>query len=85
MRLVAMNIRHGGGDRVEKIAAFVASVSPHTLVLTEYRENQKGRMLRETFFAQGYAWQAAGSARPREHGLRCLEAAICDDHARRAF
>ncbi|HNL90721.1 MAG TPA: hypothetical protein PKH05_16705 [Nitrospira sp.] len=62
-----MNIRHGGGDRVPRIISFLAALSPDTVVLTEYRANEKGVFISENLRAQGYGWQAASSVEPKQN------------------
>src|SRR5580765_7918495 len=69
MRILTMNIRHGGGRRVARIVSFIAPLSADTVVLTEYRANEKGRSIGSDLFAQGYVWQAASSAEPKENSV----------------
>lgn len=69
MRIVTMNIRHGGGSRIPRIVAFLASLAPDTVVLTEYRANDKGISIGKDLRAQGYAWQAASSVEPKVNSV----------------
>ncbi len=45
-RIVALNIRHGGGRRVERLATRLLGYAADVLVLTEFRNNASGHMLR---------------------------------------
>jgi exonuclease III len=65
MRLLTLNIQHGGGARVGRLTEFIASQSPDTVILTEYRENDRGKSIRRDLLSQGYAWQAASSVDPK--------------------
>ena len=67
MRLLTINIQHGGGSRVARLLDFVISASPDVTVLSEYRENDRGRAIRAGLFSSGYCWQAASSIEPREN------------------
>ncbi len=69
MRLITMNIRHGGGRRIPRIMRFIASLSPDTVVLTEYRANDKGISMGEGLRAQGYPWQAASSVEAKQNSV----------------
>lgn len=69
MRLLTVNIQHGGGTRVDRIAAFLGSLAPDVAVLTEYREGESGKALRAKLSAQGYLWQAASSLEPKQNGV----------------
>jgi len=46
-RLLVWNIRHGGGDRVPGILAFIDAQAPDAVVLTEYRDNKQGKAIEE--------------------------------------
>jgi len=57
MRLLAWNIRAGGGTRIEAIAAALARHDAELLVLSEYRNGVAGGRLRAALAALGYRWQ----------------------------
>jgi exonuclease III len=54
LRLVAWNIRQGGGTRLAAIAAALARHEADILVLSEYRGGESGRRLVETLDVLGY-------------------------------
>ena len=60
MRLVAFNIRHGGGSRIARIQAVIAGHAPDVLILPEYRNNGAGEALRRWLADFGHGHQAAG-------------------------
>jgi exodeoxyribonuclease III len=55
MRLLAWNIRQGGGARLAAIAEALARHEADVLVLSEYRGGDSALRLRETLERQGYA------------------------------
>lgn len=73
MRLLALNIGHGGGGRVARIAQFVAKHEPDTVVISEFRDNRRGLELRHAFCELGLTWQAASSAAPTQNCV-CIAA-----------
>ena len=55
MRLVAWNIRQGGGSRLPAIAAALAQHDADVLVISEYRGGDSARRLREAIQRLGYS------------------------------
>jgi exonuclease III len=45
MRIVALNVRAGGGTRVAALLRYPDQHNPHTMVLTEWRRNQAGAQI----------------------------------------
>jgi hypothetical protein len=60
VRVVAFNIRHGGGSRIGRIEEVVASHEPDILILPEFRNNAAGEALRGWLREFGHRHQAAG-------------------------
>jgi len=56
MRIVAWNIRAGGGARLAAICAALARHDPDVLVLSEYRGGLAGDRLRAALNGLGYRW-----------------------------
>jgi exonuclease III len=52
-RVVALNIRAGGGKRIPAIRHFLQSHDPDVVVLTEWRDNRGGGVLREWAVSRG--------------------------------
>ena len=60
MKILAWNIRHGGGARVPRILAALERHRPDIVVLTEYRHNPGGEAISAGLDAMGLTFQAAG-------------------------
>ena len=58
MRIVTLNIRQGGGSRLEKLLSRILSLNADTLVLTEFRENKNAVVIKKVLTEVGYLWQA---------------------------
>jgi len=43
-RIVALNVRGGGGTRVDRLCRYLDTHDPHTVVITEWRDNATGRL-----------------------------------------
>src|SRR5688572_19579448 len=60
VKLVAFNIRHGGGSRIARIQDVIAGHAPDVLIVPEFRNNPAGTALRNWLTAFGHVHQAAG-------------------------
>jgi len=58
MRLLAWNIRAGGGVRIEAITAALVRHDAEILVLSEYRAGLAGARLRAALASRGYHWMS---------------------------
>jgi exonuclease III len=58
MKIVTLNIRQGGGGRLEKLLSRLLSLNVDTLVLTEFRENKNAVIIKNSLTEAGYLWQA---------------------------
>jgi exonuclease III len=58
------NIRHGGGMRAPALAERIATFTPDVVVLTEFRANAAGNLLKEHLASQGLHYQLAASSAP---------------------
>src|SRR5882757_9731747 len=45
-RIVSLNIRHGGGNRTNKLVDWIARQRPFAAVITEWRDNASGQQIR---------------------------------------
>src|SRR5437588_2926430 len=55
LRLLAWNIRQGGGTRLARIIAAIAQHEADVLVISEYRGGESGERLRAALASTGYA------------------------------
>lgn len=69
MRLLAWNIRQGGGARLAAIAAALARHDADVLVLSEYRGGEAALRLREMLAALGYRHATAAMPPPGRNGV----------------
>jgi exodeoxyribonuclease-3 len=53
IRIVSINIRHGGGDRVIGLGNWLLSKSPKVVVLPEWRNNPSGERIRKRLSDEG--------------------------------
>lgn len=65
MRLLTLNLRHGGGARMPALLGHLLSQPSDVLALCEHRHNDASRLLREGLAAAGYAHQCASQDAPR--------------------
>lgn len=69
MRLLTLNIRHGGGTRQRELTAFLAATEADVVVLTEYRANDVGLALRTAMREQGLQFQEASCNDPKVNSV----------------
>lgn len=69
MRLLTLNLRHGGGRRMPALLSFLLAGGADVLVLTEFRNNAAGTALRHGLLAAGYTHQMASHDAPRVNAI----------------
>lgn len=69
MKLVTLNIRHGGGKRIPAILDYLRSQSADLIVLTEFRSNSNAGALRSGLAAQGFHHFSEASVVPKENSV----------------
>src|SRR5271170_5139921 len=69
MRLLAWNIRQGGGTRLPAIAQAVARHEADILVISEYRGGDSANRLRTALTGLGYRHMTALTPPPRKNGV----------------
>lgn len=67
MKLITLNIQHGGGKRIPKILDFLQSQDADVIVLTEFRENANAEALRSGLTAKGFPYFSSASSDPKEN------------------
>ncbi len=58
MKFLSWNIQQGGGSRVLGILKFIAEQNPDVLVLSEFRNNKSGILIRQKLLEKSYFSQA---------------------------
>lgn len=54
LNILSWNIRQGGGNRVHTIVEKVVSLSPKVVILSEWRNNERGAQIRNLMLSKGY-------------------------------
>ena len=54
MKILSLNIRHGGGSRVDAIIEYLASEAFDVLVLSEFRNNKSGDKIKQFLLSNGF-------------------------------
>lgn len=80
MKLVSLNIRHGGGTRVPHIVSYLRNLAADVVVLSEFRENANANPLRSSLAAQGLTHFAAGSTAPKKNSVCIFSNAAFSSH-----
>ena len=57
MKIVSLNIRHGGGKRIRNILNYLEKYDSEIIVVTEYRNNENGDLLITYLQKQGYSFE----------------------------
>lgn len=69
LKILSWNIQQGGGTRVSKITKAIASINPDILVLSEFRNNKHGILLRTNFLKLGYHHHQVAKAKKEENSV----------------
>jgi len=69
MRLLTLNLRHGGGVRMAGLAERLVAADADVLVLSEYRHNEAAGELHRRLAGAGYLHRRASCHGPRVNGL----------------
>lgn len=72
MKLVTLNIQHGGGKRIPGILDYLQSQDADVIVLTEFRENSNAETLRSGLVAKGFHHFAGASVVPKKNTVCIL-------------
>lgn len=70
MKIITLNIQHGGGKRLHGILGFLESQDADTIVLTEFRENANARVLRAELKDMAFCHFASASKAPKNNSVR---------------
>lgn len=62
LSVLSWNIRQGGGSRVREICGAIAEMEANIVILSEYKNNDRGATIRASLLAQGYRYQGVSDA-----------------------
>lgn len=62
LKILSWNIQQGGGSRIAEIFKFLLSESPECIILSEFKNNERGLSLRSKLLQAGYIHQAITAA-----------------------
>jgi hypothetical protein len=54
LRIIALNLRQGGGKRIAQLAEWLLSKRPTVVVLSEWRNDQAGRLVTQALKDRGF-------------------------------
>lgn len=69
MKLLTLNIQHGGGKRIPQIIAYLKAQNADIIVLTEFRDNPNATTLRTKLAALSYSFFTCASKNPKENSV----------------
>ncbi len=72
IKILSWNIQQGGGSRVLKIINALKKERAHIVVLTEYRNNDKGISIRHKLLQLGYRYQAVTQSQREDNSVAVL-------------
>lgn len=72
MRILSLNLRHGGASRVSGICSYLHSADADVLVLTEFRRNRAGEVIVGAMKAAGYDTVHQLRSEPKENSVVIL-------------
>lgn len=73
MRIVSLNIRHGGGNRGKRLADLLMTLLPDVVVLTEFRLGRSGTLILDQLARAGLC-EVASAARVNRQNSVCVAA-----------
>ena len=69
MRILSLNICHGGGSRIGPIYDYMQRQNADVLVVSEFRNGRTGAQLRDDLLSSGYDHQLAIDCEPRTNSV----------------
>lgn len=72
LSIFSWNIQQGGGSRMRKIVEELIVLKPTIIVLSEFRNNEKGAYLRDKLLQVGYRYQGVTAADAQENSVIVL-------------
>jgi len=78
LSILSWNIRQGGGTRVLKITSKIIGLKPAVVVLSEFRNNEKGQQIRGVLLKAGYRYQNVSAAPSSENSAAIFSLLPCN-------
>lgn len=69
LKILSWNIRQGGGSRCQLIIKAIQKMDAEIVVLSEYRNNDKGQYLRNALLRLGYYHHLVSDSKPQVNGV----------------
>ena len=77
MKVIALNIRHGGGNRIKSIVPILVQSKADIIVLTEFRFHNNSNIVRNLLKKEGYAHTTYSSKDPKTNYIKdCINTLI---------
>jgi exodeoxyribonuclease-3 len=67
MRVVSLNIRHGGGHRISPLTDWLAARDASAIVVTEWRNNLPGACMIDRLGQNGFEWISPSKTNPQSN------------------
>ena len=64
MKILTLNLRHGGGNRIDALADYLLGQNADVVIATEYRSGKAGKRFRERLEGAGFRFCSARIAGP---------------------
>jgi exonuclease III len=78
MKILAWNIRQGGDTRSLAIVESILNHKPDLVILSEFRNNASGHLIRTKLLIQGFSYQYASHQHPLKNGVLIASSLACD-------
>ena len=69
MKILSLNIQHGGGSRLPKILDYIDSVNLDICILSEFRHNKNGAEITKFFSEKGFEYQSPAGLDPKKNTI----------------
>lgn len=78
LNILSWNIQQGGGSRVHRQVKELVALFPDIIILSEFRNNDKGIIIREQLLKAGYRYQGVTPAKRDNNAVAIFSRYPCD-------
>jgi exodeoxyribonuclease III len=78
LKLLSWNILQGGGSRTSDVIKFLLAQQPHVIVLSEFRNNEHGALIRSRLLAAKFLFQAVSCTEPDTNSVLIASKLPCN-------